>query len=291
MKKAILLLVGVVICSFLLFVGTRGEGSNDIQRKIHVSSSYQNSVDTYELTYPSDELKIKGYLLKPKGTEGNWPILVYNRGGHGHYSQINEERLAYLASWANRGYVVIASQYRGNGGSEGTETYGGQDIHDVINLLNYAESLPYTDESHKVALGYSRGGMMTYLLMKNNIKFDAVVVKSGITDMFQFYDQRGPKMKEVLNQIVGPPQESKDAYRSRSVVYWPDKVNSPLLLLHGTNDKLVHYTQAEKLVKKLQDKSKEVKLVIYPNGDHPLSQYERETDAEIQNWFQAHLKK
>jgi dipeptidyl aminopeptidase/acylaminoacyl peptidase len=127
--------------------------------------------------------------------------------------------------------------------------------------------------------------------MKNNIKFDAVVVKSGITDMFQFYDQRGPKMKEVLDQIVGPPQESKDAYKSRSVVYWPDKVNSPLLLLHGTNDKLVHYTQAEKLVKKLQDNSKEVKLVIYPNGDHPLSQYEKETDAEIQNWFQAHLKK
>ncbi|MCG3005460.1 prolyl oligopeptidase family serine peptidase, partial [Escherichia coli] len=80
------------------------------------------------------------------------------------------------------------------------------DIHDVLNLIKWGEQLPYVNPEQKVAFGYSRGGMMTYLTMKNGISFDAVVVQSGITDMFQFYDQRGSEMKQVLRDIVGDPK-------------------------------------------------------------------------------------
>jgi dipeptidyl aminopeptidase/acylaminoacyl peptidase len=204
---------------------------------------------------------------------------------------IRAKTLQYLSYWASKGYVVVATQYRGNGGSEGTETYGGKDIDDVLNLIKWGEQLPYVNHQQKVALGYSRGGMMTYLTMKNGVKFDAVVVQSGITDMFQFYDQRGPEMKQVLRTIVGDPAQYPERYKSRSVVYWSDKVNSPLLILQGDHDRKVHHTQAEKLVKQLDEQGKEYKYVLYKNGDHPLTAYYDQYNAEIDKWFKVHLAK
>ncbi|TYR79819.1 S9 family peptidase [Priestia megaterium] len=271
-------------------VFNRAESDDVNKEKMHLFSPYANKVDVYDITYPSDGLQVKGFLLQPKDIDGkNYPLLVYNRGGNREHGMITKKKLRYLSSWASKGYVVVATQYRGNGGSEGTETYGGEDIHDVLNLIKWGEQLPYVDPNKKVALGYSRGGMMTYLTMKNGVKFDAVVVQSGITDMFQFYDQRGPEMKQVLQEVVGDPKTQPELYKSRSVVYWSDKVNSPLLILQGDQDKKVHHTQAEKLVKLLEQQGKEYKYVLYKGGDHPLNGHFNEYNAEIDQWFTGHL--
>jgi hypothetical protein len=37
--------------------------------------------------------------------------------------------------------VVVASQYRGNGGGEGHEEFGGAEVHDILNLIPLAKSL------------------------------------------------------------------------------------------------------------------------------------------------------
>ncbi|MEE6133157.1 MULTISPECIES: prolyl oligopeptidase family serine peptidase [Bacillaceae] len=268
----------------------RAESGDVNKEKVHLFSPYASNVDIYQITYPSDGLQVKGFLLQPKDiVDKKYPLLVYNRGGNREHGMIRDKTLRYLSSWADKGYVVVTTQYRGNGGSEGVETYGGDDIHDVLNLIKWGEQLPYVNPEQKVALGYSRGGMMTYLTMKNGISFDAVVVQSGITDMFQFYDQRGSEMKQVLRDIVGDPKMYPERYKSRSVVYWSDKVNSPLLILQGDHDKKVHHTQAEKLVAQLEEQNKEYKYVLYKGGNHPLSNYYNEYNAEIDKWFQQHL--
>ncbi|MEW4285135.1 alpha/beta hydrolase family protein [Priestia koreensis] len=292
MKKFIIIVVSAIVCfSFTAFWHhANSEDQGEFKQRIPLPSPYNQHVDAYQLTYPSDGLKIKGFLLQPKHIDGKLPLLVYNRGGNREHGMIRQKTISYLASWAQKGYVVVATQYRGNGGSEGTETYGGKDIDDVINIMHIGEKLPYVDTTKKYAIGYSRGGMMTYLLMKSGAKFNAVAVVSGITDMFQFYDQRGPEMKQVLRQLVGDPKDPKVAqtYRDRSVIYWSDKINSPLLMLHGNRDWRVHYTQAEKLVRQLDQTDKEHKFILYKGADHPLTKYFNEYNAEIDKWFQAH---
>lgn len=71
-----------------------------------------------------------------------------------------------MASW---GYVVVASQYRGNDGGEGIEQFGGDDVNDVLNLIPVLNQLPKADTSRVGIEGGSRGGMMTYLAMKNHV--------------------------------------------------------------------------------------------------------------------------
>lgn len=83
-----------------------------------------DKVKLSSITYLSDELKVNGYSLKPE-EEGNYPCIIFNRGGNREFGSYNMKMIQYLlVPLAEAGYVVIASQYRGNGGSEGQEEFG-----------------------------------------------------------------------------------------------------------------------------------------------------------------------
>ena len=61
----------------------------------------------------------------------------------------------------SNGFVVIASQYRGNDGGQGKEELGGADLNDVMSLFALAQSLGYIDMRNIFMYGVSRGGMTT----------------------------------------------------------------------------------------------------------------------------------
>src|SRR5688572_15620040 len=73
-------------------------------------------VDLKAITYLSDGLQVKGYLAVPKRGD-RLPCLIVNRGGNRAFGALDDgsaaRRLGKLAAW---GYVVVASQYRGNAG-------------------------------------------------------------------------------------------------------------------------------------------------------------------------------
>ena len=58
--------------------------------------------------------------------------------------------------------ICVATNYRGCGSSQGTDAFGGDDVHDVIHLIDLCQKLDYVDTNQINMLGVSRGGMMTY---------------------------------------------------------------------------------------------------------------------------------
>ena len=123
------------------------------------------SVQLHHITYLSDGLKVKGYLAAPK-KGGRLPCVIFNRGGNREFGALRSGRAAaLLGRVANWGYVVVASQYRGNDGGEGREEFGGADVNDVLNLMPLLQSWPQADASRIGMYGWSRGGMMTYLAL------------------------------------------------------------------------------------------------------------------------------
>ena len=122
------------------------------------------TLDFFEITYLSNSKKIKGIVALPKNTTIKLPIIIYNRGGSKDYGKIDAARLVGdIANFALGGFVVIASQYSGNGGSEGKDERGGADLDDVLVLREVAKELEYTDTENVNMVGVSRGGMMAYL--------------------------------------------------------------------------------------------------------------------------------
>jgi len=93
------------------------EKNGQISWKEHYA--YMDSIDMYGITYLSDGLKVRGLLVRPK-EKGNYPCIIYNRGGNRNFGALTIATAAIrLGELAKEGYIVIASQYRGNAGGEG----------------------------------------------------------------------------------------------------------------------------------------------------------------------------
>src|SRR5918993_3000506 len=137
-------------------------------------------VDMREITYLSDGLRVKGFVLAPK-KEGRYPVLIWNRGGcRENAGETTPYGLArWVAPFADWGYVVVGSQYRGAAGSEGKDEFGGAGLNDVINLLPLLEALPKADPSRVGMGGFSRGALMTYLALTKTDRIKAAIVGSG----------------------------------------------------------------------------------------------------------------
>lgn len=257
------------------------------QKLIEVDSKFKNKIDCYKIKYLSDGLEVIGFIVKPKKIDNKLPVIIFNRGGNREYSKITEKTLKFLSYYASQNYVILASQYRGNDGGQGREAFGGKDVNDVLSLIPLAQSISYIDSTKIVMLGASRGGMMTYLAIKEGADIRAAAVISGLTDLFQSYQERDERMKKVLRELVG---DDENEYKIRSAYYWPEKINVPVLILHGEDDWRIKVSQAQKLSKKLAEAGKVHKLVVYPKGDHCLETHQHERDRRIFEWFETYLK-
>ena len=96
---------------------------------------------------------------------------------------------------------------------------------------------------------------------------NAAVSISAVSDLWKSCLERD-NMKKLLGKLVG--LDIKE-YHKRSAVYWPEKINVPLLIMHGKRDNKVSYKQSVELSKKLEDLGKDHELVIFPNGNHGLN--------------------
>jgi len=256
------------------------------QKRIRLEK-FRDKVECYKIRYLSDELKVVGFVLKPKVEGPKYPVMIYNRGGNREFGKITKKTLTYLAYLSSNNYVVLATQYRGNDGGQGREQFGGKDINDVLNEIPLARSLSFTDPNKIVMLGFSRGGMMTYLAIKEGARIKAAAVVGGMTDLIQTYEERGDKMKKVIEELVG---RNKNEYKKRSAYYWPEKIDVPVLILHGEDDWRVKVSQAKKLSENLKKLGKVHELVIFPKGDHGLNTHRRERNRKIFEWFDKYLQ-
>ncbi|MGV6829855.1 MAG: alpha/beta hydrolase family protein [Flavobacteriales bacterium] len=256
---------------------------------------YLDDITMKTFFYESDGLKVKGYMAYPKDSNQKYPVIIYNRGGNREFGSLNKYKMAFiLARVASWGYVVLASQYRGNDGGEGREEFGGKDVNDIINIINVAPHLPVADTSRIGMYGWSRGGMMTFLaLMKTNI-IKAAAVGGAATNLKTMDASRGNEMEVyVYSQLMPNYEQDKDSLLdARSVVYHVDKLpkTTPVLLLHGTADWRVIPEESLLMSLELQKAKIPYRLIMYEGGDHGLTEYREEVNKEVKNWFDRYVK-
>jgi dipeptidyl aminopeptidase/acylaminoacyl peptidase len=198
--------------------------------------------------------------------------------------------LGRIASW---GYVVVASQYRGNAGGEGKEEFGGRDVNDVLNLIPLLESLREADAGRIGMYGWSRGGTMTYQALARTDKIAAAIVGAGMTDQFDGIKRRPEMEEQVLSELIPHYARNKDAeLAARSVIRWPEKLHkrTPILILHGSADWRVHPSDSFRLVSKLYELKHPVRFVFFEGGDHGLSEHRAEVNRIAKDWLDRYVK-
>lgn len=244
-------------------------------------------VDFNRITYKSGELNITGAMLTPKQMKaGAHPVIIYNRGGSGEFGVINVFMLNLLAEYARAGYVVLGSNYRGNDGSDGKDEFGGTDVQDVLELLDIARTHPAWDGKNIFMYGHSRGAMMTFLAIRQGAMLNAAAAVAGPTHCDDLLTERPDMIKVYRRMIPGYDANPQTTMQERSAVYWADKLDTPLLILHGDADDRVHISHAHAIDAALTKAGKTHKTIIYPGGDHSfMRRYRTESIQEILAWF------
>lgn len=253
----------------------------------------RDSTSCRGITYQNDGLTITGWMLSPKApASGKLPVIVYNRGGNGPFSVITFESLLHnLAPLAESGFIVLASQYRGATGSEpekyGSDHFGGDDVRDVVRLVELAAEVPGADAENIFMVGASRGAMMTFLALREGAPVRAAAVIAGVADLNEGLRHR-PGMEEMYRaRIPGYSADPVEVLADRSVVEWADQLprDVPILVLHGDSDKRVDIHQARLLRTHLEAVGQPHRVAIYEGGDHHLSRHRDEMFREIVAWF------
>ena len=255
--------------------------------------SYLNNVIIEDITYESDGNKVKGYLAYPKN-QGNYPAIIYNRGGNLDFGSLNIFKATFiLAKAASWGYVVVGSQYGKNmGGEGGTDEFGGSEVNDILNLIPLLENMEQADTSKLGIYGWSRGGMMTYLTLTKSNRFKAAVVGGGLSDLFLMKKTR-PVMEEVYEDLIPNYKQNKvKSLEKRSAIKFVSKISktTPILMVHGTSDWRVVPKMGLDLSSAFIKAKIPHRLVMFEGGDHGLNEFNEEVDEMAKHWFDKYLK-
>ena len=244
----------------------------------------------FTIRYQSNGHIVNGFLAMPKDADGKkLPCIIFNRGGSGDFGAISTEMairsLGGMASW---GYVVIASQYSGNAGSEGKDDLGGEiTLNDVLNLKKVLGQIKEADTSRIGMFGVSRGGMMTYRALAKVKWIKAAVTVAGLADLKQQLRDRPDMMKTYAQFGL-----KKNDFKSRSAVEWSEKFykKAPILMMHGTADWRVSVKESLALSAKLFEAKVPHRLVVFEGGDHGLTEHREERRRLTREWLDRYVR-
>jgi dipeptidyl aminopeptidase/acylaminoacyl peptidase len=245
----------------------------------------QHRLDVRLVTYRSQGLQVKAYMIRPLGDERSWPGLAYARGGIRNVGMVRLPRMMELAS---RGYAVIAPVYRGNLGGEGKEDFGGEDRYDLVNAVRALRSFPFVEPKRIPVIGFSRGAIMAFRSALESEDIGPIAVWSGVSDLLLTYEER-VDLRRMLRRVVGHPKKEPDAYIERSPIHFADRINRPVLIVHGTADPQVSVKHAEILAAALEAGGQTYAMRLYDGLGHRFPP-DREQDAtdSILAWFRQH---
>lgn len=237
------------------------------------------------IAYPSGDLEVFAYVYRPASPREKLPVIIFNRGSW-TWPSFHAELVTMANRLGHAGYLVVAPIYRGSGGAKGRDEMGGADLADLFNLLPAVRAMPYADTSQIYLYGESRGGMMTYQAIRDGFPARAAAVVGAFTDLNAMLEN--PEWKKV-GLAIWPELERERAaiVQRRSAQKWPEKINVPILIIHGANDSLP-VTQSLGMAEKLSALGKAYQLMIVDGEGHTISGRPADRDAWVIDWFRRH---
>jgi len=241
-------------------------------------------------TYRSDSLEVAAYLATPWPLPANAPLVLYGRGSY-VVGDIGWQLAPLLHRLTQAGYVVVAPLLRGSDGAAGRDEMGGADLADFNGAVAAARALRVTDSRELHLYGESRGGMMVYQALRDGLAARSAVTVGTFTDLDSLL-VADPERSGRMPPVVWPgwPAGRDSIATRRSVLRWPERLHTPLLLLHGGDDGGVPPRQSEALHAALLALGRPVERHVIAGGSHTLREVSARRDSLAVDWFRRHAR-
>jgi len=264
-----------------------------------IGSRYDGLTEPVSVSFRSfDGLYVHGFLFKPPNFDpsAKYPTLVQVHGG-GHNLIMNGFN-AVEQFLAQRGYVVLAINYRGSSGygrpfqDLAIEDWGGKQALDAAAAGDFLKQQPYSNG--KVGIyGGSYGGITTLAaITQSPDTFDAAVPMRGIYDFAAAWEE-ADRIGTIFTQRGhrGTPKENPAAYQRSSSLSRVDRIKTPLLVMHGGRDVRAPARQHVLLVQALKQHGKQFEEQVYADEAHGFSRKSQlDMYGRLITWFDKYLR-
>ena len=242
-----------------------------------------------------DGLNIEAFLSKPKSAEDKpLPTLIFPHGGPISFDDGGFDY--WTQFFANRGYAVLQMNFRGSSGygydfmKAGLQNWGQAMQDDVEDGARALIDRGIADPEKICIVGASYGGYAALMgAVKTPDLYQCAVSFAGVTDVaYMVAASRRYTNYEVVKEQVG---SNRKLLKQVSPVNHVDKIEVPVLLVHGDKDRSVRVKHSRMMNKRLQKAGKAVTYLEIENGDHFLSKNEHRiaTFKAMDQFFAKHL--
>jgi len=266
----------------------RSRRSRQITRSLVGGVRSDDLVEPFLVHYPSSDGKwqISAFVYIPFNMprENKLPAIVYIHGGPQSQTMNSFNRQVQVL--ANRGYVVIAPNYRGGTGygKEFLEAnqmdMGGGDLRDVLAAADWIKKTGYVDPKKLVVMGGSYGGYLTMMsVTKAPEMWAAGVPIVPFVNWFTEYQNEDPLLQESDRATMGDPVKNKDLWTDRSPIFFVDRIKAPLMILAGGNDPRCPKEESQQIVEEVRKHGGAAELKVYENEGHGFARVENQIDS------------
>jgi dipeptidyl aminopeptidase/acylaminoacyl peptidase len=166
----------------------------------------------------------------------------------------------------------------------------------VVPAVNAVREMGFTNGKFGL-WGHSFGAYATSNLITRTDIFAAAVSGATPPELFRNWasgrDRDSRNIETGQARMGGSPFEFPERYFSQSAFFHLNKVNTPVLILHGEKDLTIRFGEGEMMFYALRQLGKTAEFVAYANGDHSLSRHSRadalDVNRRILEWFERYL--
>jgi dipeptidyl aminopeptidase/acylaminoacyl peptidase len=249
-----------------------------------------------------DGTPLQGILYKPENFDPKkkYPMIVYfyerlSDGLHKYITPSPTRASINISFYVSRGYVVFLPDIPYEVGHPGQSC-----LKSVVPGVTALIQRGFIDADHIGIQGHSWGGyQVAYLITKCNL-FAAAEAGAPVSNMTSAYGgirwttgkSRMFQYEKSQSRIGGTPWNMQQRYLENSPLFWADRVQTPLLMLHNDRDGAVPWYQGIEMFVALRRLGKPCWMVNYNGEDHGLTKKEnmRDWSIRMQQFFDHYLQ-
>lgn len=262
-------------------------------RETSVDSGYVSVAEPIEFPTPGDRTA-HAFFYPPAnadfaGPEGELPPLIVQSHG-GPTSATTSVLDLGRQYWTSRGFAVVDVNYGGSTGY-GREyrdrlqgSWGIVDVDDCVAAAQWLAAEGRVDGDRMVIRGGSAGGYTTLAALAFRDVFAAGASHYGVADAEALAADTHKFESRYLDGLIGPYPEARDVYVERSPIHHTDRLDRPMILFQGLEDKVVPPEQSEMMAEALRTKGVPFAYVAFEGEQHGFRKSEtivRVAEAEL----------